>query len=275
MIKEIIMKNVMLKEYTEHKIFIELIELSKFYNDFSYSIMCFGSLGTKNIINIDTYMMSSISGTLESINDVLKNGRISDAYALLRKYYDMCIINIYVNLYLKDNFSIEEFVVEKIDNWLKVKEKLPAVKEMSNYISKSHKLKKITSALQITEDLKEKSVYKLIRNRCNDYIHYNYYKNVIINDNQIGFVNRIKYLDLFFDDLKNILILHLSLLFFLEENYMSSSDYLDYLDCGLKPEEGSQYWVAPFIQKVFDKWIKKYRPDIANIIKNSTFMKLD
>ena len=56
---------------------------------------------------------------------------------------------------------------------------------------------------------------------------------------------------------------------------MSSSDYEDYLDCGLTPVKDSQYWVAPFIQEVFDKWIKKYRPDIANIIKNSTFMKLD
>ena len=106
-------------------------------------------------------------------------------------------------------------------------------------------------------------------------MHYNYYKNIIINDNTVVINNRIKYLDLFFMDLIYIFILHLSLLFFLEDIYMSSSDYIDYLDCGLTPEEGSQYWVAPFIQEIFDKWIKKYRPDIAKIIKNNTNMNLE
>ncbi len=257
------------EEYNKHEIFIELLEMSKFYNEFSFSIMRFCSLGTKNIINIDTYIMTSISGTLESINDVLKKGRISDAYALLRKYYDMCIINIYVNLYLKDNFSIEKYVVEKIDNWLKGKEKIPEFKEILKYILKSDRLKLIISVLD------KNNIYKAIRNRCNDYMHYNYYKNIIINDNTVVINNRIKYLDLFFMDLINIFILHLSLLFFLEDIYMSSSDYIDYLDCGLTPEEGSQYWVAPFIQEIFDKWIKKYRPDIAKIIKNNTNMNLE
>ena len=44
---------------------------------------------------------------------------MNDAYTLLRKYYDAAIINIYTNLYLEDNFSIENFVVDKIENWLR------------------------------------------------------------------------------------------------------------------------------------------------------------
>ena len=28
-----------------------------------------------------------------------------------------------------------------------------------------------------------------------------------------------------------------------------STDYIDYLDCGIQPPDGSQYWVAPFIQE--------------------------
>ena len=56
---------------------------------------------------------------------------------------------------------------------------------------------------------------------------------------------------------------------------MMSSDYVDNLDCGLTPEEDSQYFVAPFVQEVFDAVIKKNRMDLAEAIKNKTLMKLD
>lgn len=56
---------------------------------------------------------------------------------------------------------------------------------------------------------------------------------------------------------------------------MASSDYVDSLDCGLMPEEGSQYFVAPFVQKIFDSVIKKNRMDLAEEIKSKTSMKLE
>ena len=70
-------------------------------------------MGTKAILNIDTYIFSSIQGTVDSIKTILTNGRINDSYALLRKYYDSTIINIYSSLYLQDNHSLENFIVEK------------------------------------------------------------------------------------------------------------------------------------------------------------------
>ena len=56
---------------------------------------------------------------------------------------------------------------------------------------------------------------------------------------------------------------------------MSSTDYGDYMDCGKTPEEGSQYWVASFVQDIFDSCITKYRPDITEAIKTKTCMKLE
>jgi hypothetical protein len=55
---------------------------------------------------------------------------------------------------------------------------------------------------------------------------------------------------------------------------MMSSDYLDALECGMQPEEGSQYWAAPFIQKTFDEVITPRRPDIMAVIKANTAMQL-
>jgi hypothetical protein len=102
------------KEYTDHNVFRQLSEFIDFYDSLSYTTIGFISQGTEAIVNLDTYVFSSVKGTLESINEILLNGRINDSYALLRKYYDSTIINVYTNLYLSDNFNLDNFIVEKI-----------------------------------------------------------------------------------------------------------------------------------------------------------------
>jgi hypothetical protein len=256
------------KEYTNHHVFAELECYINFYKSLSRSVFSFCSMGTNTICNIDSYVYSSIQGTLESIRNVLNNGRINDAYALLRKYYDSAIINVYSNLYLKEHFSIENFVVEKINNWLKGKEQLPKYRVMSKYIRSSDKVAAITNLLYVDDR------YKKIRDRCNDHTHYNFFHNVLLNDNEIHLDNRLQALDAFSADVQDVLILHISYLFFLNDHYMMSPDYLDSLECGMTPEPDSQCWVAPFIQEVFDDIVAKKRPDIAATIKQHTNMHL-
>jgi len=257
------------KEYMEHKVFDELKSYSDFYDSLSFSIMGWMSHGTKAILNIDTYAYSSIKGTVDSIREILKKGRINDAYALIRKYFDSTFINIYVNLYLQDNFSIDNFIVEKIDNWRKGTKTIPEYRVISRYIKESPKLKPICDLL------KKDDRYKEIRDRCNANTHYNFYHNVLLNDNEIHNPNRIKYLDTISFDMRALFIQHFAYIFYLNDHYFMSSDYVDCLDVGMTPEEGSQYWVASFIQKVYTGIIEKYRPDIAKEIKLKTKMKLE
>lgn len=129
------------KAYTEHRIFTELERYAEFYERLAMSVFSFPTIGTKSICSIDTYVYSSMQGTVESIKAILLAGRINDAYALLRKYHDSAVINVYSNLYLQDNFSIDNFVVEKIHNWLQGKEKLPEHRVMSQYIKASDTLR--------------------------------------------------------------------------------------------------------------------------------------
>lgn len=263
------MTNNLGKEYSEHKVFRQLAEYADFYKSLSSHIMFWVTRGTGSIINLDTYVYSSIQGTLESIKDILSHGRINDSFALLRKYYDSTIINIYSNLYLNDHFSIDNFTVAQIDNWVKGKEKLPEYRIMSKYIKDSEKCKSITALL------KKDNRYKVIRSRCNDNTHYNFYRNVLLNDNEIYLRNRLTLLDIFCSDLESIFIQHFAYIFYLNDHYMMSSDYVDSLDIGLTPEENSQYWVANFVQIIFDNVVKLKRPDIAEEIKNSTQMQLE
>ena len=96
----------------------------------------------------------------------------------------------------------------------------------------------------------------------------------MLNLADVRVANRDEVLEQFSIDIKDLFILHISYLFYLNDHYMSSSDYVDFLDMGMQPPEGSQYYVAPFIQKIFDEILKKSRPDIAREIKEHTSMEL-
>jgi hypothetical protein len=254
--------------FQKHIVFAELERYRAFYESLAHSVFPFVSVGTRAIGNIDSYVFSSIQGTLVSIHSVLCDGRINDAYALLRKYYDSAIINIYTGLYLKDHVSIENFIVTQIDRWLQGSDQLPEFRIMSQYIRDSQ------GVAPITRLLFSDNRYKWLRKRCNDHTHYNFYQNVLLNDKEIVLEARRQAVEEFSEDIRDVFILHLSYLFFANGHYMMSSDHLDSLECGMTPAPDSQYWVAPFVQETFDSIIKKYRPDIAAMIKQHSSMQL-
>jgi len=256
-------------EYCKHIVFHQLDGYIKFYESLSFSVMSWITGGTLALINIDTYTYSSIQGTIESIKIVLQKGRVNDAYALLRKFYDVTMINIYNNLYLKNNYGLENIVVGEINNWIKGTATIPEYRVLSRYIKNDECLSHITKLLNKDDR------YKEIRSRCNDHTHYNFYRNLLANDNEVHDLNRIKDLGIFLNDLDNIFVQHFAYMFTINQHYMSSSDYRDYIELGLTPEEDSKYWVASFIQKLFDSVLKKKRPDIAIVMKEKTSMKLE
>ncbi len=87
-------------EYQQHSVFVQLDQLRRFYESLSYNVMVFVDSRTGSLINIDTYIFSSLAKTLQSISIILKEGMISDAFTLIRKLYDLVILNTYINLYI-------------------------------------------------------------------------------------------------------------------------------------------------------------------------------
>lgn len=256
------------REYTGHSIFGQLKYYSEFYASLSLLISGWCSMGIISLINIDNYTYSSIKETINSISEILSKGRINDAYVLLRKYYDSTIINVYTNLYLKENINIDNFIVEKIENWIQGTDTIPEYRIISQYIRKSSRLTSINDLLNKDDR------YKKIRNRCNDNTHYNFYEYILLNDSQIYNPDRVKWLNVFSKDIEALFIQHFAYIFFLNDHYLMSSNYMDCLEIGVQPEEGSEFWVASFIQEAFDKIIKIRRPDIAEEIRKNTFMQL-
>lgn len=257
------------ERYRGHQVFSELDEYIDFYRSLSISVMSFATMGTTAFVSMDTYVYSSIQGTVDSIKTLLEKGRINDCYSLVRKYFDSAVINVYSNLYLQDHRSIDNYIVEKVNNWLHGKEKRPEYRIMSQYIKKSRVLEAINNLIYVNE------LYKNVRERCNAHTHYNYFKNILLNDSEVYLKERSCILDELLEDVRSIFILHLSYICTICQHYMMSSDYLDHLECGMTPPEDSQYWVSPFFQNAFSKILMKERPDIGSAILSSTSMHLE
>ena len=249
-----------------HSIHHDLNEFIEFYDGLSFTVMNFLPLGTKALFNFDTYIYEAMKGTLESILVLVQNGRINDAYALLRKFFDISLINVYVNLYLKREYTVDKFVVEKVQNWLSGQEKIPEYKVIRSYIASSE-LKYIQKELS-------KFPYREIRERCNDHMHYNFFNNLMMNTHVFG-SEKNKKLDLFSKDIRYVVLLNISYIFYLNPHYMSSGDIFDYLDSYSDIPEEMQYQVAPYIQNIFKILIDKEAVSIGQMIRKNTNMRLD
>lgn len=257
------------KEYQSHKIFTLLDSLIEFYNTVYMSGPDFLTNGVQSsMLNIDKVVCGSLAGTLDSVKVALKLGRINDAYALLRKYHDGIITVIYINVYIVENYSIDNFVIEKIQNWVKNNQILPSSKKMLNAIRNHKPLENLEKLFDFDGQ------YYQIRRLLNGNTHYNKLYYLWLNNNMIYIPNRTEELDNLYDYTLHLFIFHFAYMYSLNPHYMMSSDYIDALDSGMQPEEDSQYWVAPYVKDVFEKYIVTIRPDIAEYMKNHTTMEL-
>jgi hypothetical protein len=267
-------KQKILPELQKHKIFDELSEYINFYDFLCDSGNLYHDLiiSNKKPLFLDSLIIESMKDTVESIKCLLQNGKVNDAYTLTRKYYDLVVINIFEILILED-LRLEEYNSDnQIKLWVDGKEKLPVYKDMIIRIKNSKTLKNVNKILDLD------NYYKKIKERCNNHVHYNLLYCLRLNN--IDVLNEypkhtLKFLDELADDIRDIFIMHYVMLFTLKGYCMSSSDYVDSLECGITPEEGSQYYVAPFVQKVFNEIIKKHRMDLALELQSNTYMKLE
>ena len=123
--------------YRIHSVLMTLDRYAGFYQLLSDSVMQFLSSGTGAAINIQSYLCQSIGGTLNSVRVVVSEGRINDGYALVRKYFDLVMLSVYLDLYLNDRHDEGAIAVEQVKNWLRGKKALPDYKSMKTYVAGS------------------------------------------------------------------------------------------------------------------------------------------
>lgn len=121
------------EKYLNHSVFLTLKKYINFYDSLAFGVFGMLDRGLLGLTTHNTYVFSAIQGTLDSIRLILTSGRINDTYALLRKYDDSTITNVYINLYLEnesykkrnDKLSIDKLIIKEIDSWVKGRMELP------------------------------------------------------------------------------------------------------------------------------------------------------
>lgn len=143
------------------------------------------------------------------------------------------------------------------------------ITEILKYIGESD------AAKEAVEKYKLKKSFKKISKDLNDFVHsngrsfynrlYQYYINTkSIQEN----INKIKY------EINYITSVFLFLLILIREDYIVSTDYIDYLDCGLEPKEEMKYWVAGFIKKYIDEKMILVSREWKGYLRNKSNMEI-
>jgi len=234
----------------------------KFYANISDSIWSMSN--SAHILgNLSSSIFTASSNTIKTIKYTIENNYFSDSYVLIRKIYENILTFLYVELESEDQYDNEQ-----IKNWIKGEDTLHnlSMKELIKYFNKNQKINEIFSVLEI------ENIYKKLKDDCNDYVHNNCLKNITLNavfhfDPKTVTYHQTKILSY----LDSIHSLSFAIICILKPYYAKSSDYMDHLEMGLTPPENSQYWVAPFMQKEFDK-LYKNNQKLARLILKYSYM---
>ena len=125
------MKGNNIEAYKNHKVFKEIDCMMELYGNISFACFPFVPSGTSLIMNYVTYTYQAIQGTLESIKNLLEIGRISDAYTLVRKYFDDVMVDLYIDVIRKDGYYWLKFeCVDDVEKWIKSKHRIPPIKKI-------------------------------------------------------------------------------------------------------------------------------------------------
>lgn len=188
---------------------------------------------------------------------------------MTRKYFDDVLVEIYIDVIRVDDYDFaNNFIVKDVDEWIYKRHRIPS-------------LKKILSKLQHSERTKElypyfgwETYFKKYRESLDDSVHGNRFSYMMLNCNELILPIRVKHLNIIESVLKEVFTMHLAFIFYLNPHYMSSTDYMDYLDCGQTPPEGSETWLASYAQEAFDRYIKGNK-SLGAFIKERCCMRIE
>lgn len=262
------------KEYIEHPIFPDIRVIMEVYDFLSYNSFGFMPNGLPGEwVNYETYIFSSLKGTIESIKMLLESAHINDAFAVLRKYFDEIMIAVFYVVYCQDQIKVNAdkllYTVQKLKDWRDGKAKSPKYDAIIKYLKRSKSFSDLIGKFIFEKD----KGFGKIRSYLDDNMHINRYILMLNNDNELHNDRRVNLLNRFHNYLNAIFSFHFASVIFTTPQYLTATYYRDCLDLGETPEEGSQNWVASIAQEAFNKFIKPM-PSIAEFLKKNTFLEI-
>lgn len=190
--------------YLKHKVFDDLKYMMEFYDSLSCSCYSFVASGTKGIVNYASNVYSAIEGTLDSITTLLTKGRINDAYTLIRKQFDDILLEIYMDVTLKDKFSLDNYIVEEVNEWIQGKHRIPKSDKILKYLKTSESTRDLYPLFRWDTYLKKN------RELLDDSVHSNRFHLMLLNCNKVYLDDRERHLKCFEPAILIALVIHLS-----------------------------------------------------------------
>ena len=217
-------------------------------------------------------ILQSAMQTVQSMILCAEYGNIADTHILMRKLRDDLFFYLYIIVVCDSNdiLSTDDLTKEEeyINEWTQDNLSKLTFTDAMKRIIESNKCKDLSREFNLQDELKK------IGRTLNNYTHGNgnlYYNRPFIyyNDDEICALTAEM-----IHILKYILVAFIFLLTLLQPGYIMSSDYIDALDCALPPEEGSQYWVAPFISDFLKVNSDLLGANALNYLRKETIMEV-
>ena len=204
------MKGNNIEAYKNNKVFKEIDCMMELYGNISFACFPFVPSGTSLIMNYVTYTYQAIQGTLESIKTLLEIGRISDAYTLVRKYFDDVMVDLYIDVIRKDGYDWLKFeCVDDVEKWIKSKHRIPPIKKILVTLKNSVCTKELYPYFGWD------TYFNQNRTILDDFVHSNRYSLMVLNCSDVYLQNREKHLQSILIILNNIITMHLAFIFYM------------------------------------------------------------
>lgn len=234
-----------------------------------------------DVYSLQTFLRSA-ELTIGSIISCCESGCMADANCLVRKYRDDMLFCVYIavldaNRRNHDTSEITKQMEHNFEEWAK-----NSLKRLDVFRSNKGSKRVVDSIIASPVIQAAEQSYGLkdflgnLNQRLNNYVHGNgidYYNGSIL---QLA-GRAEKQIEEIVKDLYSITTTVLFMLALCSPAFLASTDYSDYLDVGMTPPEGSQYWVAPVINDFFKENIDTLKGDINCIefLKNTMQMEFD
>lgn len=271
-----------IQKYLHNIVFETIDDIIEFYNYLFNSDDTVTVMVAKGPLNFNYEIYLSMANTLESIKQLLKLGRMSDALTLIRKYNDAVILHTYTltccekeeSTFFNEDYSLYNNIINEWVNGRKVlvERKKEEDKEHA-YLAAIRERDKELYKLLLNN--RTKHVYGNLRSIENDNVHYNNWNAFRINNPKIrNFPVSLSLLTDANDAIKLLFIIHFSYLILTKSAAMYSYDYIYALEEGMTPDENIRDCAASIISEMFEKYIEKHSKELADYLCNCTALKL-
>ena len=265
-------KCVIQESQTASFLFEQIKVIESFLGEFSFLV-----LGRDNIIcrnyafSLQRIFISS-QATLGNIIECCKCFCLADAYTLLRKYRDdlfFCLYLVTYDAYAKLGESkTTEKMETNIEQWCQDNLSNLNINEVLATIGTSRWLQEAVGQYDLQKSFGQ------IGRQLNNYVHGNGFSFYNINAYSFDEKNIEEQLNAIVSMARYITTTFLFLLSLCSPHYIMSTDYIDHLEFGQTPPDGSQYWVAPFVAEYLKANIEMIDKSCYEYLKENTCMAL-